>query len=84
MTFGGFRSEESSLLHKVVVTKYCSRGVMPDTRPGMTFDDEGVCSACNAYEKRKLIDWESGHKEFEQLCDKYRGCNGNGGTCQAE
>lgn len=57
--------------------KYCKRCVMPDTRPGIVFDDDGVCSACNAYEKRKLIDWESRYKELEQFCDKYRGCNGN-------
>ena len=26
---------------------------MPDTRPGLTFDKEGVCAACINYEKRK-------------------------------
>lgn len=61
--------------------KYCTKCVMPDTRPGITFDEKGVCSACQAYERRKLINWEERWKEFEALCDKYRGCNGDGPDC---
>lgn len=52
--------------------KYCKKCVMPDTRPGIVFDEEGVCSACRAYENRVNIDWDERWKEFEQICDKYR------------
>ena len=45
---------------------------MPSTRPGITFNEEGVCSACQAFEKRKSIDWEARFKELEKICDKYR------------
>ena len=31
--------------------KYCTKCVMPSTRPGITFDENGVCSACQSYEK---------------------------------
>jgi N-acetyl sugar amidotransferase len=58
--------------------RYCKKCTMPDTRPGITFDEEGVCSACRHYENRKNIDWDSRWKEFEALCDRYRGCNGPG------
>ena len=61
--------------------KYCKRCVMPDTRPGMTFNEEGICAACQSYERRKQIDWDKRYKEFEALCDKYRGCNGDGYDC---
>ena len=61
--------------------KYCKRCVMPDTRPGITFNDQGVCSACQAYEARSSVDWDKRWKEFEELCDKYRGCNGDGYDC---
>ena len=37
--------------------KYCTKCVMPDTRPGITFNSEGVCSGCQSYEKRKNMDW---------------------------
>lgn len=52
---------------------------MPDTRPGITFDSEGVCSACRHYENRKNVDWDARFKEFEAYCNKYRGMNGPGG-----
>lgn len=52
--------------------RYCKKCVMPDTRPGIVFDEEGVCSACRAFEKRSIIDWDARWKEFEQLCNKYR------------
>ena len=35
--------------------KYCKKCVMPDTRPGISFNAEGVCSACQSYEKRKKV-----------------------------
>ena len=59
--------------------RYCKKCTMPDTRPGITFDAEGVCSACRHYENRKNIDWDVRFKEFEKFCDKYRGMNGPGG-----
>ena len=37
--------------------RYCKKCTMPDTRPGITFDAEGVCSACRHYESRKNVDW---------------------------
>lgn len=61
--------------------KYCKRCVMPDSRPGIQFNEEGVCSACQAYEKRKSIDWSLRWNEFEAICDKYRGMNGDGYDC---
>lgn len=60
--------------------RYCKRCVMPDTRPGIIFNEEGICSACQSFERRKFIDWDKRWKEFEQLCDKYRG-GGEGYDC---
>ena len=56
--------------------KYCTKCVMPDTRPGISFNADGVCSACQAYENRKNINYEKRFQELELLCDKYRGMNG--------
>lgn len=58
--------------------KYCKKCTMPDTRPGITFDKEGICCACRHYESRKEVDWEKRFQELKDLCDKYRGCNGPG------
>ena len=52
---------------------------MPNTRPGITFDAEGVCCACRAYENRKKVDYDLRLEKLRTLCDKYRGCNGPSG-----
>ena len=61
--------------------QYCKRCVMPSTRPGITFNEEGICAACQSYERRKSIDWDARFEELKKLCDKYRGMNGNGYDC---
>lgn len=59
--------------------KYCTKCVMPSTRPGIVFDEHGVCSACRAYEHRSIVDWAGRRKELELLCNQYRGMNGENG-----
>jgi len=54
---------------------------MPDTRPGIGFNDEGVCYPCLNHEKKGQIDWDKRWKELEELCDKYRGSNGDYYDC---
>ncbi|MGE5380680.1 MAG: N-acetyl sugar amidotransferase [Methylocystaceae bacterium] len=61
--------------------RYCTRCVMPDTRPGIRFDDEGVCQACRAEEQKNATDWDARFSELEALCDRYRGMNGNSYDC---
>lgn len=61
--------------------KYCIKCVMPNTRPGITFDKNGLCSACQSYEHRKMVEWDKRWSELEKLCDKYRGMNGDGYDC---
>ena len=55
---------------------------MPSTRPGITFNEEGLCSACQSYEHRKQVNWDKRWQELVALCNKYRGSNGpNGYDC---
>ncbi|WP_428898266.1 N-acetyl sugar amidotransferase [Parelusimicrobium proximum] len=61
--------------------KYCKKCVMPDTRPGIKFNESGVCAACTNFEKRKNIDWASRLKELEKICDKYRSKNARSYDC---
>lgn len=44
--------------------KYCTKCVMPDTRPGISFNEDGVCSACQSYERRKSINWNERYHEL--------------------
>lgn len=52
--------------------KFCTNCIMPDTRPGITFNEEGVCIACQNNEKKKDVDWNARFEELKALCDKYR------------
>ncbi|MEM1484901.1 N-acetyl sugar amidotransferase [Oscillospiraceae bacterium PP1C4] len=61
--------------------KYCKKCVMPDTRPGITFDPDGVCCACKTHEKKKDTNYTVRMDELNKLCDKYRGMNGEGYDC---
>lgn len=61
--------------------RYCKNCVMPDTRPGITFNEEGICSGCRSFARRKEIDWDARWKELEAICNKYRGMNGDGYDC---
>lgn len=53
--------------------KFCKRCVMPDTRPGITFDAQGVCRPCRIAEERDKIDWEARWQELVELTDQFRG-----------
>lgn len=60
---------------------YCRHCVMPDTKPDLHLDDQGVCNACRSYEHRKEVDWDRRHEELVQLLDKYRRPNGDNWDC---
>ena len=61
--------------------KYCKKCLMVDTRPGITFDEKGVCAACINYEKQKTTDWNKRMNELKVLCEKHRGSNEDGYDC---
>ncbi len=52
--------------------KFCKKCVMPDTRPKITFNKDGVCIACQHNDHKKNIDWNARMEELKVLCDKYR------------
>lgn len=58
--------------------KFCTKCVVSNQRPRITFDEHGVCSACNyAYEKHHVIDWNEREKMLIELLNKYRSKNGH-------
>ena len=61
--------------------KYCTRCVMPDTKPDLKLDEQGICNACRSYESRKEVDWEVRRIELEKLLERYRNPNGETWDC---
>lgn len=60
---------------------YCTKCVMPNTKPDLFFDEQGVCDACRSSEKKNAINWDERKKEFEQLIEKFRDSSGGNYDC---
>jgi len=55
---------------------------MPNTKPDLYFDEQGVCDACRSAEsKREGIDWGVRKKEFEEIIEKYKSKSNAGYDC---
>ena len=61
--------------------KFCTICLYPDTKPGLHFDENGVCFACKWHELKNTIDWNSRKKELEKILDKYKNKDGNSYDC---
>lgn len=49
---------------------YCKLCLYPNTKPDLMFNEQGICSACTAFQNRENIDWTKREQEFKQLCDQ--------------
>ena len=52
--------------------RYCKRCVMPDTKPDLHLDEEGVCNACRSFERRTEVDWQARRVELDEILARYR------------
>lgn len=52
---------------------YCKKCLFPETKPDLSFNQHGVCSACiAAEEKDKGVDWEKRKKDFFKIIEHYK------------
>lgn len=61
--------------------RYCKKCVMPDTKPDLALDQEGVCNACRSYEARAEVDWDQRLVELNAILDRYRNRSGSNWDC---
>ena len=47
--------------------KVCKKCIQPDTRPGIFFDDNGICGACIWEEEKKNIDWNQREAQLQEI-----------------
>jgi len=58
--------------------RYCRRCLNISTRPRITFNNNGVCNACQwAETKKNKINWSKRWENLEKICDKHRCTNGS-------
>lgn len=49
---------------------------MAETKPGIFFNEDGVCQACVHNENRKETDWEKRQNILKEICYQYKRSNG--------
>jgi N-acetyl sugar amidotransferase len=54
---------------------------MPETKPDLYIDDEGICSACRNFDARQDVDWGERRTELVELLDRYGSRDGSNYDC---
>ena len=49
--------------------RICAKCVMPETRPGIRFDEDGVCLPCRYSGQNIPVDWAKRKRELSQIAD---------------
>lgn len=50
--------------------QYCIRCCMPETQEGITFDELGICQACQSSEQKIHINWVKREQELRRIFDE--------------
>lgn len=52
----------------------CTRCILPENYPNMSFDNNGVCSVCREFDAKFAgVDWIAREKALQKILDRYRG-----------
>jgi len=46
---------------------FCRKCVLPNTRPNLVLDDDGICNACKTHDVKPNIDWDLRKRAFGEL-----------------
>lgn len=47
--------------------RYCIRCILPDTRPNLTLNSDGICNACESHGSKRAIDWTAREAAFRDV-----------------
>jgi N-acetyl sugar amidotransferase len=61
--------------------RYCTRCVMPETKPDLFMDADGVCSACRHFEQRREVDWDARKEELTGILERHGSRGGGNYDC---
>ena len=54
--------------------RYCKNCILPDSRPGLVIESDGICNACkNSILKNDEINWRNREQSFNKLVKKSQG-----------
>jgi N-acetyl sugar amidotransferase len=52
--------------------RYCKNCILPNTRPNLTLNAEGICNACEAHRTKTSIDWSTRERTFKHVVERAR------------
>ena len=61
--------------------KYCKICLQTDTRPGIKFDEFGICPACNYHNSLEQVDWNERREELDSIVAFGKANNHSGYDC---
>lgn len=61
--------------------RYCVRCCLPETTEGITFDELGICQACQSSEQKIHIDWVARERQLREILDEYKSKAGTNYDC---
>ena len=61
--------------------RYCTRCVMPETKPDLQIGPDGICEACRNFEGRAEVDWDKRRSEFIDILERYSGSTRSNYDC---
>lgn len=78
MSYGLSQKKDNVMEEGARKVIYCKKCLMPNSRPRISFDEDGICNACrHAKEKWENIDWGARKKEFLELIEPHRPKDGS-------
>jgi N-acetyl sugar amidotransferase len=60
---------------------YCRSCLIPETKPDIFFDENGLCSACRHFGERDEVDWDARRVELDEVLERYRSKDGTTYDC---
>lgn len=76
MSLSSSNVDSSKACHGKFAMRYCSSCVLPDTRPNLILNKEGVCNACLSHGTKSQVDWTLRQCDFRALVEKVKGQSG--------
>lgn len=61
--------------------RYCTRCCMPETVEGISFDELGICQACQSSEQKMHIDWTEREKKLRTILEEAKRKAGKNYDC---
>lgn len=61
--------------------RYCTCCIMPETKPDLHIDEQGVCSACHSFAGRNEVDWDRRRAELLEVVERFRSKDGSSWDC---